>query len=99
MSIIECASSIKYPRTWFGRGEFVKIYLQFVGFFSVIHLFPWSGIVDENQQLSETFRVPDLKTGRMVRLITQLTPKEEEMFRNMVRRMNTLCKVKLYYEK
>ncbi|XP_069671517.1 proline dehydrogenase 1, mitochondrial isoform X2 [Periplaneta americana] len=58
----------------------------------VIHLFPWSGIVDENQQLSDTFRVPDLKTGRMVRLITQLTPKEEEMFRNMVRRMNSLCK-------
>jgi proline dehydrogenase len=49
--------------------------------------------VDENQQLSDTFRVPDLKTGRMVRLITQLTPKEEEMFRNMVRRMNNLCRV------
>ncbi|PNF37001.1 Proline dehydrogenase 1, mitochondrial [Cryptotermes secundus] len=59
----------------------------------VIHLFPWSGIVDENQQLSDTFRVPDLKTGRMVRLITQLTPKEEEMFRNMVRRMNNLCRM------
>lgn len=49
--------------------------------------------MDENQQLSDTFRVPDLKTGRMVRLITQLTPKEEEMFRNMVRRMNNLCRV------
>ncbi|XP_063219088.1 proline dehydrogenase 1, mitochondrial-like [Bacillus rossius redtenbacheri] len=59
----------------------------------VIHLFPWSGIIDENQQLSETFRVPDLKTGRMVRLITQLSSKEEEMFRNMIRRINTLCKM------
>lgn len=59
----------------------------------VIHLFPWSGIVDENHQLSDTFRVPDLKTGRMVRLITQLTPKEEEMFRNMIRRMNNLCRM------
>ena len=59
----------------------------------VIHLFPWSGIVDENHQLSDTFRVPDLKTGRMVRLITQLTPKAEEMFRNMIRRMNNLCRV------
>ncbi|XP_067015376.2 proline dehydrogenase 1, mitochondrial isoform X1 [Anabrus simplex] len=58
----------------------------------VIHLFPWSGIIDENQQLSETFRVPDLKTGRMVRLITQLTPKEEEMFRNMIRRLDMLAR-------
>lgn len=60
----------------------------------MIHLFPWSGIIDENQELSETFRVPDLKTGRMVRLITQLTSKEEEMFRNMIRRLNNLAKVK-----
>nr|CAD7591030.1 unnamed protein product [Timema genevievae] len=59
----------------------------------VIHLFPWSGIIDENQQLSETFRVPDLKSGRMVRLLTQLTPKEEEMFRNMIRRIDSLCKM------
>ncbi|XP_065337093.1 proline dehydrogenase 1, mitochondrial isoform X1 [Cloeon dipterum] len=58
----------------------------------VIHLFPWSGIIDEDAQLSETFRLPDLKTGRMVRLISQLTPKEEEMFRNMIRRIDTLCK-------
>jgi proline dehydrogenase len=56
-------------------------------------LFPWSGIIDENAQLSETFRLPDLKTGRMVRLITQLTPKEEEMFQNMIRRIDTLCNV------
>ncbi|KAK7790578.1 hypothetical protein R5R35_005945 [Gryllus longicercus] len=59
----------------------------------VIHLFPWSGIIDENQQLSDTFRVPDLKTGRMVRLITTLTPKEEEMFRNMIRRLDSLARM------
>ncbi|XP_065173131.1 proline dehydrogenase 1, mitochondrial isoform X2 [Atheta coriaria] len=58
----------------------------------IMHLFPWSGIVDDNQELSSTFRVPDLKRGRMVRLITKLSPKEEEMFRNMIRRMNTLVK-------
>ena len=28
----------------------------------------------------------------MVRLITQLTPKEEEMFRNMIRRINNLVR-------
>lgn len=58
----------------------------------ILHLFPWSGIIDENQELSATFRVPDLKTGRMARLITQLSPKEEEMFKNMIRRINTIVK-------
>ncbi|KAK9751874.1 Proline dehydrogenase [Popillia japonica] len=58
----------------------------------ILHLFPWSGIIDENQELSNTFRVPDLKSGRMVRLITQLSSKEEEMFRNMIRRLNTIVK-------
>ncbi|XP_017777258.1 PREDICTED: proline dehydrogenase 1, mitochondrial isoform X2 [Nicrophorus vespilloides] len=58
----------------------------------IMHLFPWSGVVDDNQELSSTFRVPDLKRGRMVRLITKLSTKEEEMFRNMIRRMNTLVK-------
>ncbi|KAJ8956273.1 hypothetical protein NQ318_015009, partial [Aromia moschata] len=58
----------------------------------VLHLFPWSGIIDDNQELSTTFRVPDLKSGRMIRLITQLSTKEEEMFRNMIRRMNTIVK-------
>ncbi|CAH1113949.1 unnamed protein product [Psylliodes chrysocephalus] len=58
----------------------------------VLHLFPWSGIIDENQELSTTFRVPDLKSGRMIRLITQLSTKEEEMFRNMIRRFNTIVK-------
>lgn len=58
----------------------------------VIHLFPWSGIVDENFELSDTFRVPSIKDGRMVRLISQLSKKEEEMFRNMVRRVNTLVR-------
>ncbi|KAM0727682.1 Proline dehydrogenase 1, mitochondrial [Formica fusca] len=59
----------------------------------VIHLFPWSGILDENYELSETFQVPDIKTGKMVRLMTQLTTKEEEMFRNMIRRLNNIVTV------
>lgn len=58
----------------------------------VIHLFPWSGIIDENFELSETFRVPNLKEGRMVRLISELSTQEEAMFRNMIRRVNTLVK-------
>lgn len=58
----------------------------------ILHLFPWSGIVDEDSQLSDTFRVPDPKTGQMRRLISQISPKEEEMFRNMIRRLNTIVK-------
>lgn len=67
--------------------------------FSVIHLFPWSGILDENYQLSETFQVPDIKTGKMVKLMTQLTRKEEEMFRNMIRRLNNIVAVSNLQEK
>lgn len=55
-------------------------------------MFPWSGIVDENSQLSETFRVPDPQTGQMRRLTSQIEPKEEEMFRNMIRRLNHIVK-------
>lgn len=76
------------------RDLFPAAVFDFVAFSSsILHLFPWSGIIDENQELSNTFRVPDLKTGRMVRMITQLSTKEEEMFRNMIRRINTLVKV------
>ncbi|XP_065205612.1 proline dehydrogenase 1, mitochondrial isoform X2 [Planococcus citri] len=56
----------------------------------VIHLFPWSGLLNERSELSDTFRVPCLKEKRMVRLLSQLSQKEEEMFRNMVRRLNLL---------
>lgn len=62
-------------------------------FLSILHLFPWSGIVDESSQLSDTFRVPDAQTGQMRRLISQIPKKEEEMFRNMIRRLNTIVKV------
>ncbi|XP_037943937.1 proline dehydrogenase 1, mitochondrial isoform X2 [Teleopsis dalmanni] len=58
----------------------------------ILHLFPWSGIVDEDSQLSDTFRVPDPQSGQMRRLISQISTKEEEMFRNMIRRLNTIVK-------
>lgn len=71
----------------------IKWLLNFFFFFcSILHLFPWSGIVDENSQLSETFRVPDPQTGQMRRLTSQIEPKEEEMFRNMIRRLNHIVK-------
>jgi len=50
--------------------------------------------VNEECQLSDTFRVPDPKTGQMRRLTSQIQPKEEEMFRNMIRRLNNIVKVR-----
>ncbi|XP_023933736.1 proline dehydrogenase 1, mitochondrial isoform X2 [Bicyclus anynana] len=59
----------------------------------IVHLFPWSNILDKDMGLSDSFRVPDPKTGQMRRLISQISPKEEEMFRNMLRRLNNIIKV------
>ncbi|XP_028157105.1 proline dehydrogenase 1, mitochondrial isoform X1 [Ostrinia furnacalis] len=56
----------------------------------IVHLFPWSNILDADMGLSDSFRVPDPKTGQMRRLISQISPKEEEMFRNMLRRLNVI---------
>lgn len=69
----------------------------YVFIFSILHLFPWSGIVNEESQLSDTFRVPDPKTGQMRRLTSQISPKEEEMFQNMIRRVDTIVKVEYQY--
>lgn len=71
-----------------------KIHQEHPIVFSILHLFPWSGIINEESQLSDTFRVPDPATGQMRRLISQIPPKEEEMFRNMIRRVDTIVKVK-----
>ncbi|XP_053617333.1 proline dehydrogenase 1, mitochondrial [Plodia interpunctella] len=59
----------------------------------IVHLFPWSNILDKDMNLSDSFRVPDPKTGQMRRLISQISPKEEEMFRNMLRRLNHIIQV------
>lgn len=59
----------------------------------IVHIFPWSNILDEDMNLSDSFRVPDPKTGQMRRLISQISTKEEEMFRNMLRRLNHIIRV------
>lgn len=56
----------------------------------IIHLFPWSGILNENLEINELFRVPSRKEGRMIRLLSELTEQEEVMFHNMIRRLNVL---------
>lgn len=59
-------------------------------FFSLLHLFSWSGLVDSEMLLKEAFQVPNLKTGKMEPLISALTEKEEEQFRNMLTRLHTI---------
>jgi len=56
-------------------------------------LFSWSGLIDANILLSDLFKVPNLKTGTMEPLITALSPEEEEMAINMLRRLNTIFSV------
>ena len=40
--------------------------------------------------LKEAFQVPNLKTGKMEPLISALTEKEEEQFKNMLTRIHTI---------
>eukprot|EP00096_Caligus_rogercresseyi_P008387 TRINITY_DN270_c0_g1_i1.p1 TRINITY_DN270_c0_g1~~TRINITY_DN270_c0_g1_i1.p1 ORF type:complete len:323 (-),score=69.86 TRINITY_DN270_c0_g1_i1:415-1383(-) len=56
----------------------------------LIHLFSWSGLIDANLLLKDVFKVPNLKTGNMEPLITALSAKEEEQFRNMLTRLQTI---------
>ncbi|XP_050710663.1 proline dehydrogenase 1, mitochondrial-like isoform X2 [Eriocheir sinensis] len=56
----------------------------------LIHLFSWSGLIDTNILLSDLFRVPNLNSGQMEPLISALTREEEEMFKNMMRRLHTI---------
>jgi len=56
----------------------------------LLHLFSWSGLVDSEMLLKEAFQVPNLKTGKMEPLISALTEKEEEQFRNMLTRLHTI---------
>ncbi len=43
--------------------------------------------------MNEVFKVPNLKTGKMEPMIHALTDEEEELFRNMLNRVETIFKV------
>ena len=60
----------------------------------MIHLFSWSGLIDSKLLLKDVFQVPNLKTGKMEPIISALTDEEEEQFRNMLNRLQTLFQVK-----
>lgn len=56
----------------------------------LMHLFPWSDLIDAKIMMSDLFKVPNLQTGRMEPLINALSDEEEEMASNMMRRLNTV---------
>lgn len=59
----------------------------------LIHLFSWSGLIDSHKLLKDVFKVPNLQTGKMEPMISALTDEEEEQFRNMLKRLETLFRV------
>ncbi|XP_013777730.2 proline dehydrogenase 1, mitochondrial-like [Limulus polyphemus] len=59
----------------------------------LINLFSWSDLVDMNYVMSDFFKVPSIKTGRMEPIIRALTAEEEEMFKNMMRRLHCISRV------
>ena len=88
---------------WLGivRGMNSFFILQYFPIFfpSVINLFDWSSLIDQGKDLKNVLRVPNLETGKMEPLITgdddgALTAQEEEQFRNMVKRLHTIFKVR-----
>eukprot|EP00095_Tigriopus_kingsejongensis_P007525 maker-scaffold103_size370364-snap-gene-2.26 protein:Tk07525 transcript:maker-scaffold103_size370364-snap-gene-2.26-mRNA-1 annotation:"proline dehydrogenase isoform 2" len=56
----------------------------------LIHMFSWSGLIDSNLLLKDVFQVPNVKTGKMVTLMDALSDEEEEQFRNMLNRIQTV---------
>ena len=57
-------------------------------------MFSWSGLIDSKLLMSEVFKVPNLKTGKLEPIITALTDEEEEQFRNMLDRIQTVFTVR-----
>jgi proline dehydrogenase len=56
----------------------------------IINLFSWGGLIDDDLLLSDMFKVPSLKTGKMMPLIDSLTDDENTMFSNGLRRLNAI---------
>lgn len=57
----------------------------------LMNIFSWNGLIEMQTLVNDLFLVPNLKTGRMEPIISALTQEEEEMFRNMMRRLHTIA--------
>ena len=58
----------------------------------LMNLFSWNGLIDMQHLISDLFQVPNLTTGQIEPIIRALTAEEEEMFRNMMRRVHTIAR-------
>lgn len=58
----------------------------------LMNLFSWNGLIDMDTLVNDLFRVPNLSTGRLEMIINALNSEEEEMFRNMMRRIHCIAK-------
>lgn len=58
----------------------------------LMNLFSWNGLVDMEKMMSDVFKVINIRTGKIERVISCLTTEEEEMFKNMMRRIHTIAK-------
>jgi proline dehydrogenase len=57
----------------------------------LLNLFSWNGLVDMTELASDVFKVPNLQSGKMENIIKALSHEEDEMFRNMMRRINVIA--------
>ena len=58
----------------------------------LMNIFSWNGLVDMQRMMSDVFTVLNIRSGRIEKVISALTNEEEEMFRNMMRRMHTIAR-------
>ncbi|ODM93544.1 Proline dehydrogenase 1, mitochondrial [Orchesella cincta] len=57
----------------------------------LIHILPWKGLVEAQRNIGEAMKVPDLKTGQLKSIMPKpLSKREEEMFKNMMRRLHKI---------
>uniref|UniRef100_A0A1W7R9X5 Proline dehydrogenase n=1 Tax=Hadrurus spadix TaxID=141984 RepID=A0A1W7R9X5_9SCOR len=59
----------------------------------LMNLFSWSGLVDMNYVISDLFKIPNIQSGKLEPIISALTAEEEEMFKNMMRRLHHIASV------
>lgn len=59
----------------------------------LMNLFSWNGLIDMEMLVSDLFKVPNLRSGRMESILSALSNEEDEMFRNMMRRIHSIAKL------
>lgn len=77
------ASDNEAIKDWFARMDYDQR--------GLMNLFSWNGLVEMSSLISDTLKVPNLKSGKMESIISALSKDEDEMFRNMMRRINIIA--------